>query len=237
MPQIQQNSEMKKALYQDSQENVTSKDMEVNGGFELSRKRAKPNNSEPLLDKKKIFLDTKGEKQKEKKPTSQETRRQKAAAAVSTDKLTRKRDNKVLSRPSEADMTNSTSPQKDPTDSSKEITRHTSAERILETFQSHDFTTNDWNKVADQVLTRGVQNSVEEILKSMDGASDDVLSNTPPGLSDKSGGSEVTVRRSGRQNKSKAPSRYGNPVKHSVKLINLQQDITDLNKAALEAII
>ena len=75
----------------------------------------------------------------------------------------------------------------------------------------------------------------EEILKSTDGASDDVHSNAPLGFSNESGNSEVTVRRSGRQNKSKAPSRYGNPVKHSVKLIKSQQVITDLNKAALEA--
>ena len=75
----------------------------------------------------------------------------------------------------------------------------------------------------------------EEILKSTDGTSDDVHSNAPLGFSDKSGDSEVTVRRSGRQNKSKAPSRYGSPVKHSVKLIKSQQVITDLNKAALEA--
>ena len=33
----------------------------------------------------------------------------------------------------------------------------------------------------------------------------------------------------------KAPSRYGNPIKYSVKLISSEQDITELNKAALEA--
>ena len=38
----------------------------------------------------------------------------------------------------------------------------------------------------------------------------------------------------GRQ-KNKGPSGYGNPVKHSVKLITTQQDIADLNKTALEA--
>ena len=43
------------------------------------------------------------------------------------------------------------------------------------------------------------------------------------------------MRRSERQTKNKGPSRYGSPVKHSVKLITSQHDITDLNKAALEA--
>ena len=46
MPQLQQNLETRKAtaLYQDSQENVTSKDMELNRGLNLVVKRAKPNN-------------------------------------------------------------------------------------------------------------------------------------------------------------------------------------------------
>ena len=82
MPQIQQNSEMKKALYQDSQENVTSKDMEVNGGFELSRKRAKPINLEPLLDRKKIFLDTKMRKAKREK--TNKSRNQKTKSCCSS---------------------------------------------------------------------------------------------------------------------------------------------------------
>ena len=73
------------------------------------------------------------------------------------------------------------------------------------------------------------------MLKSMDGESDEVYINTPPGFSDESSGSELTVRRSGRQNKNKGPSRYGNPVKHSIKLISSQQQIKNLNKAVLEA--
>ena len=68
MPQTQQKSEMIKVtvVYQDSQENMTSKDMEVNGGLNLTVKQAKPNNSGPLSDKVKTFLDAKGGKQKEK---------------------------------------------------------------------------------------------------------------------------------------------------------------------------
>ena len=41
------------------------------------------------------------------------------------------------------------------------------------------------------------------------------------------------MRRSGRA--TKGPSRYGEPIKHSVKLISSKDDIMDLNKAALEA--
>ena len=68
----------------------------------------------------------------------------------------------------------------------------------------------------------------------MDRASKKAHSDPSPGFSDESGDSDVSVRRNGRQNKSKAPNRYGNSVKHSVNLISSQQDITDLTKAAVE---
>ena len=53
--------------------------------------------------------------------------------------------------------------------------------------------------------------------------------------SDESGDIDATVRRSERTTKNKGPSRYGNPYKHSGKLISSNQDLTDLNMAALEA--
>ena len=51
MPEIQKRSEIENAaaLYQDSQQNVASKDIEVNGGLNLAEKRAKPNNAGPVL--------------------------------------------------------------------------------------------------------------------------------------------------------------------------------------------
>ena len=86
----------------------------------------------------------------------------------------------------------------------------------------------------DQVLTRGVQKEAEAILKNADG-SEDERSSAPPGFSDEPGETEAPIRRSGRQTKNKGPIRFGNPVTHSIKLITSNQDITDLNKAALEA--
>ena len=44
---------------------------------------------------------------------------------------------------------------------------------------------------------------------------------------------ETSVRRCGRA--TKGPSRKGDPIKHSVKLISTEDDIMDLKKAALEA--
>ena len=48
-------------------------------------------------------------------------------------------------------------------DKSKEITRNTPAEKILEIFQSRDLITEDWNLLGDQVLTRGAQKAAENI--------------------------------------------------------------------------
>ena len=90
------------------------------------------------------------------------------------------------------------------------------------------------SRPSNQVLTSGVQQSAEDILKSTDMGGEE-NNNAPPGFLDESGDSDVTVRRSERHTKNKEPNRYGNPVKHSVELISSQQDITDLNKAALEA--
>ena len=51
----------------------------------------------------------------------------------------------------------------------------------METFQSRDLVTEDWNLLADQVLTRGVEKEAETILKSAD-TSGDEGSNAPPGF-------------------------------------------------------
>ena len=88
--------------------------------------------------------------------------------------------------------------------------------------------------MADQVLTRGVQKIAENILNSPDFEAEQ-NKNLLPGFSYESGDSEATARRSERNTKSKGPKRYGNPVKYSIKLVSPQQDVTDLNKAALEA--
>ena len=51
MPEIQKRSNLENAveLYQDSQQNVTVKELEVNGGLNLAVKRAEPNNAGPVL--------------------------------------------------------------------------------------------------------------------------------------------------------------------------------------------
>ena len=186
-------------------------------GLDLAVRRAKPNNAGPVSGIK-DRVELKGGGKKKKKPT----------AATTADMSNN------MSSLEKAPNCNTSTPRNELKDKSKEVTRNTSAEKILETFQSRDLVTEDWNLLADQVLTRGVQREAEAILKNADG-SEDERSNAPPGFSDESGETEVPIRRSGRQTKNKGPIRFGNLVTHSIKLVSTDQAITDLNKAALEA--
>ena len=179
---------------------------------------AKPNNAGPVLGNA-SSSEPKEASKKDKKPMCQEARKEKAAAALSQkNKTDEQEETSKLSSPVKAYTLNTSTPRREMKNKSKEITRNTSAEKILETFPSGDLITEDWNLLADQVLTRGVQRAAETILKNVD-TSGDEGNNALPGFSDESGESDVTVRRSERQTKNKGPSRYGNPVKHSVKLI------------------
>ena len=235
MPDIQKRSNLENAVefYQDSQQNVTSKELEVNGGLNLGVKRAKPKNAGPVRGNA-GGSEPKGVGKKDKKSTCQEARKPKAAITARQRNQADEEEMNTMSFTEKACTLSTSTPRKEMRDKSKEITQNSSAEKILETFQSRDLATEDWNLLADQVLTRGVQKEAETILKNAD-TSGDEGSNAPPGFSDESGETEVPVRRSGRQTKNKGPIRFGNPVKHSIKLITTDQDITDLNKAALEA--
>ena len=175
----------------------------------------------------------KGNKQGTKKQTGQEARKKKAVETAQEATLSRDNDLDILPLTVETGLPGTSTP-KESSNESKDITRHTSDDKILETFQSRDLTTKDWNKLVDQVLTKGVQKAAEEILKSSN-AEEEFNINAPPGFSDESGDSEATVRRSDRSTKNKGPSRYRNPNKHSVKLVTSEQDLVDLNMAALEA--
>ena len=144
-------------LCQDKQENVTSsKVLEVNGDLNLTVKRAKPSNAGQILGNA-GGSESQGAGKKEKKPTCQEARKQKAAVTARQKTQTDEGEMNKLSSPAKAGIANTSTPKKELKDKSKEITRNSSAEKILETFQSRDLVTEDWNLLADQVLTRGVQ--------------------------------------------------------------------------------
>ena len=95
-------------------------------------------------------------------------------------------------------------------------------------------TAKEWETLTNQVLTRGVQKEAEKLLTQQAGPVDTC---SPPGFSDESDKEEeeTTVRRSNRQTKNQGPKRHGSPVSHSVKLISCEDDVTEINLAALEA--
>ena len=83
MPELQQRSNLDSTVkfYQNSQQNVTSRELEVNGGLELAIRRAKPNNAGPVSGIKES-VKSKGAGKKETKSTGQESGKQEAATAA-----------------------------------------------------------------------------------------------------------------------------------------------------------
>ena len=120
--------------------------------------------------------------------------------------------------------------------SRKRITRDTSPGSILNAFQKQDMEEEEWQSLADQVLTRGLQRTADEITKSRVADQNEGELGSPSGISDESvvddqGG--TNVRRSKRTTKSQGPKRLGSPVKHSVKYI-CADDEAATNEMALE---
>ena len=80
---------------------------------------------------------------------------------------------------------------------------------------------------------QGVQKEAEKLLSQQM----DRVDYSTPGFADESDKEEdtTTVRRNNRQTKNQGPKRYGSPVSHSIKLIGCEDNVTELNLAALEA--
>ena len=205
--------------FQDSPTVVTSKDILQGGGLNLAVKRAKPNMAAPFT---KTSKPKGGTGAKDSQPTNLQNMC--AAAAVEEEPQ--------ACSSNSAGAPKSTSTPHSSTKSKKKISRNTSPETILDTFNSKDLTAADWNRLADQVLERGVQRTAADILHSKENAEEGEDSNNPPGFSDESEVEETSVRKSGRSKK--GPIRYGNPIKHSVRSISYHNDLLDLNQAALE---
>ena len=168
-----------------------------------------------------------------RKPTVQEARKTKAAITVKKEQATQNESSGPSNKKTnEATQTNHSKLQ--------EINRQTSPEAILEAFRNQDMTTDDWEKMANQVLMRAIQKTAEVIQKIREEeANNDSQQDTAPGFSDESGRDEhqgtIQLRQSSRHPKNQGPKRYAEPVKHSVRLICSEDEITELNMAALEA--
>ena len=214
-----------KLKFQDSPSVVTSKDILQGGGLNLAVRRAEPNLAGPFVSKPKAKVGT------NLKDVQQSTFQPKNAATAAEVQEPQAEDQACSSNT--RDVPNSTSNTHGNTRNKKEISRYTSPETILDTFNSKDLSANGWNRLADQVLERGVQLTAAEILQSKEDADVEDESMNPPGFSDESEVEDTSVRKSGRAKK--GPTRYGKPIKHSVKAIEDQNDLLDLNRAALEA--
>ena len=195
---------------------VTSKDTKTGGGINLRGKRNKPNQAGPFVHNPRSY---------QSKSTTQEPRKSKAAKTATKESKKRATSNEEVyiesSAPKEASV-------------SKPITRQTDEKDILDTFQNNNMTAKEWETLTNQVLTRGVQKEAEKLLTQQAGPVDTC---PPPGFSEESDKEEeeTTVRRSNRKTKNQGPKRYGSPVSHSVKLISCEDDVTEINLAALEA--
>ena len=205
--------------FQDCPTVVTAKDILQGGGLNLAVKRAKPNMAGPFTKTSK----SEGSTSEKTKPTNLQSKC--AATAVEEEPQ--------ACSSNSAGAPKSTSTPHISTKSRKEISRNTSPNTILDTFNSKDLTAADWNRLANQVLERGVQRTAADILHSKEIVEEGEECNNPPGFSDESEVEETSVRKSGRSKR--GPTRYGNPIKHSVRSISCHNDILDLNQAALEA--
>ena len=96
----------------------------------------------------------------------------------------------------------------------------------------------EWQSLADQVLTSSLQKTAEEIIKSRTKNQTETTGEhgSPTGISDDSIVDEqvdTNVRRSKRATKNQEPKRLGSPIKHSVKCISADEEAY-INELALE---
>ena len=122
--------------FQDSPTVFTSKDTMQGGGLNLAVKRAKPNNAGPFTKPTKIKW---GGGSKDKTQPIQKTARNKSAATAAEEN----QPSPACSSSSAVVPLSTSSPQNNTIAKPKEISRHTSPETILDTFNSKDLTPAD----------------------------------------------------------------------------------------------
>ena len=122
----------------------------------LAIKTAKQNNLGPIAS----IPRTQEEdtlKKREKRPTVQEARKAKAASAASEKQKPDYHSSASLPSSSKAILLSSLTPGKTEIGKSKEFIRQTTPETILGALQNQDMKSEEWEKLAYQVFTRGVQ--------------------------------------------------------------------------------
>ena len=158
-------SEQTKDLFQNSETVVTSRDTPVGGGLNLAIKRAKPNLGGPNTigpkTQEQVALNPVGESRDKRDQTlKNKGKEKKKAAAAAAEEVTNPKQSDV----DQADRAGSLGTKSG--HSRKRITRDTSPSSILNAFQKQDMGDEEWQSLADQVLTRGLQRTTDEIIKS-----------------------------------------------------------------------
>ena len=230
--------EQVKDLFQDSETVVTSRDTPVGGGLNLAIKRAKPNLGGPKTvgpkTQEQVALNPIGDPQDKRVRTlTSKGKVDKKKAAVTAEEVTDPGQTETVDQTDQPGSSNTKAGQ-----SKKRITRDTSPSSILNAFQKQDMGDEEWQSLADQVLTRGLQRTADEIIRSRTDNQTETAGEhgSPSGISDDSVVDEqgsASVRRSKRTTKNQGPKRLGSPVKHSVKYISADEE-ADINEMALE---
>ena len=225
-------------LFQDSETVVTSRDTPVGGGLNLAIKRAKPNLGGPktvgLKTQEQVALNPIGDPQDKRVRTLiSKGKVDKKKAAVTAEEVTDPGQSETVDLTDQPCGSNTKARQ-----SKKRITRDTSPSSILDAFQKQDMGDEEWQSLADQVLTRGLQRTADEIIRSRTDNQTETAGEQgfPSGISDDSVVDEqgsASVRRSKRTTKNQEPKKLGGPVKHSVKYISADEE-ADINEMALE---
>ena len=229
--------EQAKNLFQDSETVVTSRDTPVGGGLNLAIKRAKPNLGGPKTvgpkTQKQVALNPLGDSQDKRDRTLKSKGKDKKKAAVTAEEVTDPGQTETVDQ---ADQPGSSSTKIG--QSRKRITRDSSPNSILNAFQKQDMGDEEWQSLADQVLTRDLQKTADEMIKSRTENQTETTGEhgSPSGISNDSvvdDQGSASVRRSKRTTKNQGPKRLGSPVKHSVKYISADEE-ADINEMALE---
>ena len=229
--------EQAKDLFQDSETVVTSRDTPVGGRLNLAIKRAKPNLGGPKTEgpktQQQVALNPLGDSQDKRDRTLKSKGKDKKKAAVTAEEVTDPGHTETVEKSEQPGSSSAKTGQ-----SRKRITRDTSPSSILNAFQKQDMGDEEWQSLTDQVLTRGLRRTADELIRSRTENQTETTGEhgSPSGILDDSVEDEqgsASVRRSKRTTKNQGPKRLGSPVKHWVRYISADEE-ADLNEMALE---
>ena len=157
--------EQAKDLFQDSETVVTSRDTPVGGGTQPSNEASKAESRGPKTVRPKtqqqVALNPLGDSQDKRDRTLKSKGKDKKKAAVTAEEVTDPGHTETVEKAEQPGSSCAKTGQ-----FRKRITRDTSPSSILNAFQKQDMGDEEWQSLADQVLTRGLQRTADELIRS-----------------------------------------------------------------------